>query len=325
MPFNPFSANNTVAFSSNTILSAWAARSRMVARVSVQARMAALSTLEWNAYGYTFPQEYNFSTAIFQETLSPMFLYSGERRQQTAQRAVVAADFDGWPLRVGRGVTKGGRSLRKYGYAMIDESWGLSKLLTGPTGLARAISATLDAASKGRHANQNLVGSVGSGRVAGVDLGPLLSVLQPRLEALARNYLGDDAQLTQLSAKRNASSQMWHHDRCGRRLKAFVFLTDVDARTFPTRIAVGSHDTLYHSYHSFDESRFRDAYVEANYRIADMVGPFGCGFIFDTNAIHRGNGFGTRTRDTLLFQLNARQKSKVLHRLGAPCLHHVVN
>ena len=38
-------------------------------------------------------------------------------------------------------------------------------------------------------------------------------------------------------------SALWHHDRCGARLKAYVLLSDVNATSHPLRIARGSHRT----------------------------------------------------------------------------------
>ena len=40
---------------------------------------------------------------------------------------------------------------------------------------------------------------------------------------------------------------LWHHDRVGNRLKAFVFLHDVDCdEGHPTEVAVGSHLMNYY-------------------------------------------------------------------------------
>eukprot|EP00966_Prymnesium_polylepis_P165904 3834867-Prymnesium_polylepis.2 len=43
-------------------------------------------------------------------------------------------------------------------------------------------------------------------------------------------------------AQRNYTSSTWHHDRCGRRLKLFLFLHDVAPNGRPTLVASGSHN-----------------------------------------------------------------------------------
>ena len=99
-----------------------------------------------------------------------------------------------------------------------------------------------------------------------------------------------------------------------------MFLNNVTHQTYPTRIAASPQNTLYHSYHSYPESRFRDEYVERNYRVVDLTGPAFSGFIIDTNAIHSGNPTGRYPRDYLLLEVNARKKSMLLP--GAPCGAH---
>lgn len=178
------------------------------------------------------------------------------------------------------------------------------------------------------------------GVIGGVDVSVVLQLVRPPLEAIARRYIGPDATLTGFSLLRGARSVMFHHDRCGRRLKAFVWLVDVDKATQPTRIAIGSQDTLHYSHHKYSESRYAAPTVERQYAIATMTGPRFHGFIFDTNAIHAGTNAlhaGTnesrstsagherlpgrplqRVRDALLFELNARRKSLLLGD-DAPC------
>ena len=117
------------------------------------------------------------------------------------------------------------------------------------------------------------------------------------LLSAAVRYLGPDAELAGYEALRltnelNSVTQyrsgQWHHDRCGARLKAFLFLHDVGKGARPTQVARGSHRTLYWSYHDMGESRFSDEWVARNYDIVNMGGPKGGGFVFDTNALHRG-------------------------------------
>ena len=83
-------------------------------------------------------------------------------------------------------------------------------------------------------------------------------------------------------------SGYWHHDRCGRRLKAFLFLHDILPDGRPTMVANASHRTHYFTYDWLKGSRFADKYIRENYDVVPMTGKRGGGFIFDTNAIHKG-------------------------------------
>ena len=95
-----------------------------------------------------------------------------------------------------------------------------------------------------------------------LNFNPPLSSL-PALEPLLRNsstarvvndYLGGAARfdgasllrLTDNTTTENNANALWHHDRCGRRLKAFIFLNDVEIDGRPTVVARGSHNTLYY-------------------------------------------------------------------------------
>ena len=73
----------------------------------------------------------------------------------------------------------------------------------------------------------------------------------------------------------------WHHDRCGRRLKMFIYLSNVTSRSHPTTIAAGTHNTMYysHSPQFFDFSRYSDDHVRKHRRVEAMHGRRGGGFI----------------------------------------------
>jgi hypothetical protein len=50
-------------------------------------------------------------------------------------------------------------------------------------------------------------------------------------------------------------SSQWHHDRCGRRLKLFIFLHDVDEREGrPTIVARSTHNLSYLFYQGMQAS-----------------------------------------------------------------------
>ena len=84
-------------------------------------------------------------------------------------------------------------------------------------------------------------------------------------------------------------------------------------------MARGSHNTLYWSYHDMGESRFSDAWVARNYDIVSMGGPKGGGFVFDTNALHKGEVRGDFERTTVILEFHAHNKIRPLDDAGVPC------
>ena len=82
-------------------------------------------------------------------------------------------------------------------------------------------------------------------------------------------------------------------------------------------MARGSHRTLYWSYHDMGESRFDDEWVESNYEIQNMGGPKGGGFVFDTNALHRGVTKGDVPRTVLILEFNDAAKDAELAQAAA--------
>ena len=65
---------------------------------------------------------------------------------------------------------------------------------------------------------------------------------------------------------------LYHHDRCGHRLKFYLYLTKVPENGHPLRVALGSHTHLYFASHDMETSRFGDTYVERTWKIASVVG-----------------------------------------------------
>jgi hypothetical protein len=178
----------------------------------------------------------------------------------------------------------------------------------------------------------------------------------PRMLALANAYFNDTV-YSGYTVLRIAShdipfkdyiSGMWHHDRCGRRIKCFVFLTNTTARAHPLRIALGSYRTIFYSYDSFEvcavpgsqrmaqprgsssallqESRFADEYVRREYKVKTLLGSRAHeqseqevdGFCFNTNSIHAGTLNGSQTRDAVVFEFNQYAKSVGLSSIGSP-------
>eukprot|EP00746_Dinoflagellata_sp_MGD_P064223 gnl/MRDRNA2_/MRDRNA2_268427_c0_seq1.p1 gnl/MRDRNA2_/MRDRNA2_268427_c0~~gnl/MRDRNA2_/MRDRNA2_268427_c0_seq1.p1 ORF type:complete len:268 (-),score=31.02 gnl/MRDRNA2_/MRDRNA2_268427_c0_seq1:113-844(-) len=160
-------------------------------------------------------------------------------------------------------------------------------------------------------------------------LEPMLS--NSSLQALVSSYLGNDVVLSghvvlrhteDLNLEDQYPSGYWHHDRCGHRLKAFIFLHDIHAQgSRATWIAKGSHNTLYYSYHDYDQSRFADDWVRENYDIVPLVGRRGGGFVFDTNAIHKGEVRGSGVRNVILLEFNSRAKASTIFEVEGrlPC------
>ena len=107
----------------------------------------------------------------------------------------------------------------------------------------------------------------------------------------------------------------WHHDRCGRRLKLFIFLHDVDDSTRPTLVAAGSHTLSFYSHQVQAESRVAASWVRSMYPVVRMTGSRGGGFLFDTNAIHRGSARGLHPRTAVILEFHAHGKCADLQRV----------
>ena len=161
-------------------------------------------------------------------------------------------------------------------------------------------------------------------------LKPLLS--DPSLAALLEAHLGgavryDGHVLLHVGERSNPdvyASARWHHDRCGHRIKVFVFMHDVHHDGRPTLIAEASHHTLYYMYMysgGVRSSRITSDYVASHYRVVPMLGAAGGGFVFDTNTLHRGMHEGNATRTTVILEFHRHDKIRALKALGhdGPC------
>ena len=163
---------------------------------------------------------------------------------------------------------------------------------------------------------------------------PLLS--NRSLALLLESYLGgpvryDGATLLHVSEHANPSnyqSALWHHDRCGNRVKVFVFLHDVLPDGRPTIVADRTHRTWYYQQKCGGGtggtggcSRIAENYVLSRHSVSTMVGRAGGGFVFDTNSLHRGNHQGNRTRTTVILEFHRHQKIGLLRAANhdGPC------
>ena len=148
-----------------------------------------------------------------------------------------------------------------------------------------------------------------------------------------RSYLGGNVRLDGLNHadlranvnRRNYDSALWHHDRCGSRLKLFIYTQDVPRNAHPTQVASGSHTNLWYLYDfdgAADTSRVTEKYVAAHYSIQTLDAPAGGGFIFDTNSLHRADPDGNASRPGVIqLEFHAHGKVPAMQREGAyaPC------
>ena len=157
----------------------------------------------------------------------------------------------------------------------------------------------------------------------------LESMVVPRMSDLARAYLREEpyyAGMLVLShppkdvpATRFFTSGLYHHDRCGRRVKCFVYWSQVTPTSHPFRIALRSHRTLYYDYRDMHNSRFTDQAVEAAYNVTPLLGRPGDGFCFDTNAIHVGTRRGSAERHVVIFEFDPPLSEPRSKKLNGPC------
>jgi hypothetical protein len=317
--FRPFKANNTEAYAfPEWVGSQIAPRDARMTDAACRGKvMAAAKGIEWNPVGCSFPASWRYDSAAF-STLKNYTLLSGNPYQRATEEIMLEHDH----LR--EDMTQHSdntllQQLKRDGFATIGD-WGLSPQFVDA--LASEAFAKLDEAERIAK-NKAVVSTNAILETLETVQGKLFWQNSSLLSAAVR-YLGPDAELAGYEALRltnelNSVTQyrsgQWHHDRCGARLKAFLFLHDTRSR--PTQVARGSHKTLYWSYHDMGESRFSDDWVARNYDIVSMGGPKGGGFVFDTNALHRGVLKGDAPRSVLILEFNDAAKDADLARAAA--------
>ena len=144
------------------------------------------------------------------------------------------------------------------------------------------------------------------------------------VQRLASSYLGDRVAIDgykivhtgSLLTRATYPSGNWHNDGCGTRLKLFVYLDEVGATSGATRIAAGSQNNVYFLAGSSNSGVYwNDTFIERAYDVHSMVGKRGGGFIFDTNAAHRGDVDGKHeARDAIVIDMLSVRKASVLRR-----------
>jgi len=153
--------------------------------------------------------------------------------------------------------------------------------------------------------------------VAAPEIGDWLRL--PVLNEAVRAYLGGDPVFDRClvwripaSASDRKTSAIWHHDWCGRRLKLFILLHDVDETGRPTQYVRGSNQGQWR-WMNYPLSRHADAEAEAQGEVVQLTGRAGDCILFDTNGLHRATGEGGReARDVICLEYSDRRKSDFL-------------
>ncbi|CAH0375772.1 unnamed protein product [Pelagomonas calceolata] len=210
-------------------------------------------------------------------------------------------------------------ALRRDGVARIRD-WGV---LTD--GIAKKATRSLQGSRETLSSTSN--GRVATARYADKRLERFFR----SINEIASGYLGD-AQLsgykvvhidtTSSNDTESYVAGLWHHDRVGNRLKAFVFLHDVDCdEGHPTEVAVGSHLLNYYRTDAMGASRFSNDYVRDHYEVAKLCGSKGGGFVVDTHTLHRGAVEGSLPRTVVVGEYHSIGKCAAMDALGLglPC------
>ena len=260
-------------------------------------------------------------------------------RDQPARRASVqiAPDLTG-SSRLDAGLVQ---NLHEDGLASVRDwsEWGLDlnalaaqveRAMRGPNQMADMSRRSAGAAARHGRTKAGLANMTNcclNSRAHLSALNPLLN--NPRLARILRSYLGGTVRydgstilnVTSSASTRNYASALWHHDRCGRRLKLFIFLHDVGLDGRPTVIAARSHNMLYYTYGNPWQllSRYSESWVQSRYRVMPMTGAKGGGFLFDTNSLHKGEIHGHKSRLTVILEFHGHGKVHQLHKHNNPC------
>ena len=279
--------------------------------------------LHWNALGVAFPKH----DATFEKFAQTVVAH------QPVDRAMLR--HDALPSERRRLAAHDAGRLDATGAALVDD-WGLS--FENVTRISLKAHAALGREVAARR--HNVTTGVIEATLLPGDVAAWLA--SPRLRAALDAYLGAEAYVrTKIAALRLTNrlkapysgaepnllgypSGFWHHDRCGRRVKAFLFLHEVKADGRPTLIAEASHRTHYYDYKDLLQSRFADDYISSNYDVVPLVGPRGGGFLFDTNTIHRGESAGKRSRTVIIADFMDTRKLDTFKKLRyrGPCGQH---
>ncbi len=310
--------------------------------------------LHWNALGVAFPRDSRdeafvkfAQTVVAHQPVDRAMLRHDAGRLGATDEDARHSERRRLAARVGAAGEEAMRSERRRlaaqdagrldatGAALVDD-WGLS--FENVTRISLKAHAALGREAAARR--QNVTTGVIEATLLPGDVAAWLA--SPRLRAALDAYLGAEAYVrTKIAALRLTNrlkapysgaepnllgypSGFWHHDRCGKRVKAFLFRHDVKKDGRPTLIAEASHRTHYYDYKDLLQSRFADSYVEENYAVTALTGPRGGGFLFDTNTIHRGEAAGKRSRTVIIADFMDTRKLDTFKKLRyrGPCGQH---
>eukprot|EP00930_Biecheleria_cincta_P034866 TRINITY_DN24031_c0_g1_i1.p1 TRINITY_DN24031_c0_g1~~TRINITY_DN24031_c0_g1_i1.p1 ORF type:complete len:1050 (+),score=168.40 TRINITY_DN24031_c0_g1_i1:358-3150(+) len=192
-----------------------------------------------------------------------------------------------------------------------------------------ALNKTIDAAFE--DVDPAVTSSISSSMTTRVKLDALQPLIHnSTINAVVKAFLGPDATLDGYKVVRlrgNTSESEfiaghWHNDRAGNRVKLFVRLHDVSPDPkdggHPTLVARGSHDLMPFSIEEYTHSRLTDEFVRSEYPVAYLGGKMGGGFLFDTNALHRGFPSGRLSRTTIVLEYHSSSKCPIIQNLKLP-------
>jgi hypothetical protein len=140
-----------------------------------------------------------------------------------------------------------------------------------------------------------------------------------KIKNLLVSYLGKDVKLDLIEAnlyssnpEKVSSSEKWHYDVVGKRIKIFLFLNDCES--IFTQYIDGTNNILHGNYTS-SGSRISDNTIKKKYNKKSKIFPKkGSLFIFDTNGLHKGvyrnNQVIEKKKDRYTIQMEFSSKSK---------------
>lgn len=140
-------------------------------------------------------------------------------------------------------------------------------------------------------------------------------------------YLGKDVKLDSIEANmyssnpdKLSSSEKWHYDVVGKRIKIFLFLNDCES--IFTQYIDGTNNLL-HSNYTTKGSRISNEIIKKKYsKISKIIPKKGSLFIFDTNGFHKGVYRDSLTKDekakryTIQMEFSSKSKSDKLVNLN---------
>ena len=218
------------------------------------------------------------------------------------------------------------KKLQKDGFVAIDDFGGDIETIW------KTVEPTLTPENAIKNRNETSISGAGSIITSRLPIPPLEDILvhNSTITSVVQAYLGPSMLhgykttriTTSLSKVDQYNAALYHHDRVGRRLKAFVFLHDVDCeRGHPTKVAAGTQNILYYKTENYPSTRFNDDFVDSKYEIKKGCGKKGGGFLFDTHTIHKGSLQGDQERIVVIAEYHNIARCDYSHQfnLGLPC------